>query len=318
MRTGEFLLLELCSKVTRGLTGWQYDLCCNDVDPGTMSTLNDLGICSDTECEFNPGAQFCIRSPLMDCDFLDSDTNRKISTQCCYKNDGSLIDDPSLPEAGSMQMGLNSKETILEHFYQDLMPKRTCCFDEDLCTLFRGRRRTIVGDYKGSITVSAEFGGHFMSENGFEFHYLGVGVFDLLKNVPDDNENDVRVQITTSAFENSVVIRGVVVSAAGRKIEVIRPDYHLGQSLLLIDGVQSTPELFNFRVGHFIEIDLSEPSEVSVRDLRSGFVMKVLQLPLYINVYIRMPLTGNQNTELPGGILGYLDTNIFYGDSSLG
>ena len=54
-------------EVNYGITGWEYDICCNPVDSETRWALKTAKYCDSLKCEYNRGADFCIRSPRILC-----------------------------------------------------------------------------------------------------------------------------------------------------------------------------------------------------------------------------------------------------------
>ena len=287
-------------------------------------TLQGMGVCSSsstsTSCQFNPGAHFCIRSPLMQCELThyESSAYKSMSTQCCYSTEGSLITEGDSPGAtGSINVAFKSIDNAMIHYVEDLLPKLQCCLTKDNCSSFLSRRPPTLGDYRGAPTASAEFGGHFASLDGNRFLFLGVGVYELINvtTAGDFSANlgdELRIQIVTRSLGGSVVIVGFVLQQDDFKFELLRDELY--DTSFLVDEEEHDPILSRFvKSGFEVQFNLIAGSVtgVSLRNLKTGFVLRASQIGIWMNLYVQLPNSKVINgVSLVGGLIGFLDEEL--------
>ncbi|XP_075247031.1 uncharacterized protein LOC142340341 [Convolutriloba macropyga] len=303
-------------EINNGVTGWHFDLCCSDNEPDKRMTLKNQGICPDTKCELNPGASFCIESPAAICEGTLR-YPRMITNQCCYSQDGDLIEDATSGGAGSLNSQRQSMNNIIAHYDQDIQPKSMCCIEEtDKCSVFASVRTVSVGNYRGSMIISASFGGHFINANGSQYHFVGLGVYDLAtiefptsSAVSPSRTGMITIQISTRPYGESSVISGFVLKDTLYKIELFRLDDTV--TAFFVNDVMTVFPYSPYKVGEF-EIDnkMAVDSTLTIRDLRTGMVVSASVISKFISLYVGIPSYLLDITI--GGLLGYSNHPTFF------
>ena len=300
-------------EVQTGPRNWFYDPCCNQQPH--MPSYPD-GVCDARSCDYNPGADFCIRSPSIPC--YDQNYNQIIyvSNQCCYNETGSLIT-AGLGGAGRMSMSKASFGNLHQLFKNELEPYQKCCEDGNNCDLFLQKRPNLVGSYRGSLTIPATFGGHFETGDGVEYTFLGVGVYTFLET---DLDIPTTIQITTRANGLLTVLAGVAILYGDNKIEIMRP-YIVPtgkttrvRNIYFVNDVMIFTDLFV--IGPEDPFDLyfgginikKETGARSVQVLIPGvnLCVNIFMARNYFNFYVTVPDSFMDHTR---GLVGILDGN---------
>ena len=301
-------------EVNYGPLGWFYDPCCNqDVN---MPSKPD-GVCNARNCDFNPGAQFCIRSPSVPCYDIYSDQTIYASNQCCYSELGNLIDNER-EGAGRMSLSKASMGNLHHFLKNELEPYHSCCQDDIRCDLFHQNRPTLTGSYTGSLTVPVTFGGHFQTGDGIDYNFLGLGVYTLLET---DLEIQTTVQITTRVIGDLTVVAGIAISYGDLKVEIMRP-YVVPtgktsriRNLYFVNGDMVFTDLFVIGPEdpfdlYFRGINLKQ--EAGGRSLHvwipgANLCVNIFMARNYLNLYLTLPDSFRGHTR---GLVGLFDGRL--------
>ena len=127
-------------EVQNGPRSWFYDSCCNQ-QPHMPSNPN--GVCDARSCDYNPGADFCIRSPSIPCHDQNYNQIIYVSNQCCYNETGSLII-IELGGAGRMSMSKASFGNLHQLFKNEWEPYQKSCKDGNNCDFFLQKQLNLV------------------------------------------------------------------------------------------------------------------------------------------------------------------------------
>ena len=298
-------------EVTNGPNLWSYDPCCNQ-DESSGSPANEL--CNATQCEFNEGASFCIRSALMSCTEFGDGRVDYVSNQCCYDSEGSLIEDVK-SGAGRMSYQSASPENLHQLYIDELEPYQQCCPDDLRCGIFRDQRPTVIGSYMGSLTVSAKFGGHFITADGSEYSFVGLGVYTLLKTY--DN-NPTEVQISTRPHGTGSVISGFAISRGETLVEFYRETQgEYPYNIVSINKRDVSIPLNGIGYGkatgierHGVRFQMLRNSDTNFRVtiLDCGLILHVDILGPYVNIFVTIP---HEFRGIMKGLFGHFDGESF-------
>ena len=295
-------------EVDFAVSGWVYDLCCNPRDQGIRHTLDLIKYCDDNVCTYNPGADFCIRSPRHDCYATISGEQREISVsnQCCYL-DGSLIDE-SHPNgaimAGRMHRQLSSIDNLSGHFWHDLYPYTICCSQNpqgtDCLDKFKTKRKTIIGSYLPRTVRISRGASSIETGDGLINSGLGLGVFLMLST----RENfEVTVQVFTRVEREATLFTGIAVRYNYNLLECYINRF--GTSTLAIGGqVISTGDLNNYVLSNFEVIENADGT-FEFRLLGINFIIIVIPVRNFLNFcFIFAPRTFGSDVI---GLLGNMN-----------
>ena len=295
-------------EVDFAVSGWVYDLCCNPRDQGIRHTLDLIKYCDDNVCTYNPGADFCIRSPRHDCYATISGEQREISVsnQCCYL-DGSLIVE-SHPNgaimAGRMHRQLSSIDNLSGHYWHDLYPYTKCCSQNpqgtDCLDKFKTKRKTIIGSYLPRTVRISRGASSIETGDGLIYSGLGLGVFLMLST----RENfEVTVQVFTRVEREATLFTGIAVRYNYNLLECYINRF--GTSTLAIGGqVISTGQLSNYVLSN-IEIIENADGTFEFRLLGINFIIIVIPVRNFLNFcFIFAPRTFGSDVI---GLLGNMN-----------
>ena len=192
-----------------------------------------------------------------------------------------------------------------------------CCIEEtDKCSVFASVRTVSVGNYRGSMIISASFGGHFINANGSQYHFVGLGVYDLAtiefptsSAVSPSRTGMITIQISTRPYGESSVISGFVLKDTLYKIELFRLDDTV--TAFFVNDVMTVFPYSPYKVGEF-EIDnkMAVDSTLTIRDLRTGMVVSASVISKFISLYVGIPSYLLDITI--GGLLGYSNHPTFF------
>ena len=302
-------------EVNHGPSGWIYDPCCNQNYSTLPSNTATGAICNSSNCDYNPGAHFCIRSPSTTCWDEKTGQTLYVSNQCCYDEEGQLMSDPF---GGAGRMSLTKATSFnLHHFFKnELEPFDACCENSNRCDLFHLNRPTVTGEFHGSLTAPVEFGGHFITADGLDYTFLGLGVFTLLET---DLDQPTKIQISTRMMGSMTVVAGIAVSSGGHKVEFMRPPlipegksnrvrnfiFINGDHMVLTDLFMIGPD-DPFDV-YFSGVNLKQNNDVChIRIQMPGvnLLMNIFVVRNYLNIYVTLPDSFIGHTR---GLLGVYD-----------
>lgn len=170
-----------------------------------------------SNCEFNPGAEQCVRML-----FIGQNGN---DIQCCYDNNGTLIETDINEFGGFTQRyhyksGSDDNIPYLSNVYDDIVPFVYCCQfynqyspnQNDLCTDFLHRRP--VSRCKGYIPpriASTSGDPHMVTLDGLQYTFNGVGEFILITSL--DVELNIQARMEQFKDDNRVAMPASVVTS---------------------------------------------------------------------------------------------------------
>ena len=293
-------------EVLNGIAGWKYDICCSH-DTELRERLHDIGFCNKSYCEFNQGADFCIRSPRLACFEKNSMNIIYVSNQCCYKpGTGDLIqasDESTAP--GSMDLQINSVPTMAAHYLADIQPFKYCCLQSenpDACRAYKAHRPTIVGNYWPRNILFGRGDPDFQTVDGQSYPFNGIGVFTLLETTLDDS---TIVQASTRRVGDGSVFSGVAIQHSSDTLQLF---LNKNKELALVINKQDVNlDTFDqFSVGIFeVETNIDRTDlKVNVQD--AGLVVQVLVTGTFLNLMTSVPPSFKYKMY---GLLGYYDGN---------
>ena len=263
-------------EVRAGMAGWKYDICCSD-DSLTRERLESSNFCGQTSCEFNSGAEFCIRSPRLAC--LEQNSKSKVlyvSNQCCYNTAGNLIQ-PGEAGAGRLNLQENSVKNMVAHYWSDLLPYKVCCADASSsdCETYKTYRPTIIGGYWPRNILIGRGDPDFQTVDGLSYPFNGLGVYVMLTTSMEEPTN---VHISTRRVGLGSVFSGFAAQYKSSKLQ----------------GYINENGTFYLKINNR-EISREDPSEftldnitMSVSDDRSTFTFEFDETSLIIRVVINL------------------------------
>ena len=203
------------SEVNDGVMGWQYDMCCNDQNLNVSVSASQNGFCNN--CEFNPGADFCIKSLPVAC--VDGNTSavHHVSNQCCYV-EGRLIVE-SERGVGTMHLEDSTAANIVDHFEADLQPFMAWCSENEGtegCDTFYKHRPVIKGSYWSRVVSVARGSTHITTIDDTTYNFYGLNVYTLLKTSLKDQTT---IQASTRLFGKGTLFSGVAVEYENTRFE---------------------------------------------------------------------------------------------------
>ena len=301
-------------EVENGPNDWFYDPCCNQ-QANLPSSPN--GVCNARNCEYNLGADFCIRSPSVPCYDKHFDQTLYVSNQCCYNEQGNLLDSQAVNGTGRMSVSKASFGNLHRFFKTELEAYEKCCEDDFRCELFHQNRPALVGSYKGSLTIPVTFGGQFETGDGVGYTFLGLGVYTFLQT---DLDIPTTMQITTRADGAQAVVAGFAISYGHHKIEVMRPytvpankterlrnyyfvnDFMVFTDLMIIDA----EDPFDLYFGGINIKKETGGRSVQVTVPNVNLCVNIFMARNYFNLYVTVPESFIGHTQ---GLVGLLDGN---------
>ena len=293
-----------------GTKGWFYDICCNKNGSSELHTVvTNSGFCTPSQCYFNPGADFCVRSPALSCYDDSSNQPYYVSNQCCYDSDESLI---TLRTSGAGSMGLQpgTFSNIMAHYDFDLQPFAECCLLEDgsvntdpnneaVCNSFLTARPTIIGTYSGSAVAESTMLSHIRTLDGKDYTFFGLGVYTYLIT---SQATPFKMQVSTRVKGNGTVISGFAISYGGvavfdlfrlsetsTKIAIRRQSVTLDRIYLVREGVVITQPVDDIIV---------------VAILDANVIISVLIIDDFFSITVSVPTSF---LGIAQGLLGYFD-----------
>ena len=291
-------------EVLNGITGWKYDICCNH-DTDLRKRLHDIGFCNKSFCEFNQGADFCIRSPRLACFEKNSMKIIYVSNQCCYESaTGGLIqasDESTAP--GSVDLQINSIPTMAAHFRADLQPYKHCCLQSENCQLYKTHRPTIIGNYWPRNILFGRGDPDFQTVDGQSYPFNGIGVFTLFETTLEDS---TMVEVSTRRVGDGSVFSGIAIQHSSDTLQLFLNKNN--ELLLVINDQDMNLHTFDqFSVGIFeveAKNDARTDLKVNVEDV--GVVVQVLLTGTFLNLMTSVPPSFKYKMY---GLLGYYDGN---------
>ena len=197
-------------EVDVGMAGWQNDTCCS-YDPETREKLANASFCASGYCEYNIGADFCVRSPRLACLEQNAKKILYVSNQCCYHPDGSLIRENE-EGAGRLNLQENSIKNMPAHYWSDLLPYKQCCGNSSTsasCQQFKTFRPSIVGGYWPRNILIGRGDPDFSTVDGLSYPFMGLGVFVMFET---SLENPSVMHISTKRVGRGTVFTGFAAS----------------------------------------------------------------------------------------------------------
>ena len=285
-----------------GVSGWEYDLCCSP-NPLTRSRLNDAGYCPTVQCEFNPGAWFCIRSPKLACLEPNSEKLLYVSNQCCYASNFELIEEGD-PAAGTIDLQVSSVSNMAAHYWSDLLPYKECCGNStssQRCEVYKQYRPTVIGGYWPRNALIGRGDPDFQTVDGVNYPFMGLGVFVMLKNVLDDPST---MHVSTRMVGKGSVFSGFAVYHKTNRLQCYIAengtfyvkinnqaiDYNQGPDEFTLYNI--TTKITDDRLGFNFTFD------------ESGLKVNVFVISNFLNLVISVPPTFKNRMA---GLLGYYD-----------
>ena len=303
MRLGNWTHADFAHEEVRlGISGWQYDICCNDRNPSVRNYLAAIGYCSNLTCEFNPGANLCIRSPKVSCYDGSSRDLLSVSNQCCYNSSGDLIL-PGESGAGSLDYHVNSIPNMASHLWSELDPYKKCCIYTNDCDVYYKHRPTVIGSYWPRNILIGRGDPDIQTVDGLSYPFMGLGVFTMLKS---DLKVPTNFQVSTRRVGNGTVFSGFVITHNDNKLECA-----INENATFEAAINGE----NLTFGDFVkEYTLSNISVKESDDLKTftfefvqtGLVVRVVILQDFLNLMISVPPTFKHHMN---GLMGYYDGN---------
>ena len=281
--------------------GWQYDVCCNDQNLNVSATVSQNGYCNN--CEFNSGADFCIKSIPVACMDGNTDEIHYVSNQCCYA-EGRLIEE-SEPGVGTMHLEESTAGNIVEHFEADLQPFKSCCLQNEStesCDLFYKHRPVIKGFYWSRIVRIARGDPHITTIDNTTYTFNGLNVYTLLKTSLKDQTT---IQASTRVSGKGTLFSGLAVQYKDTRLEcfITKED----KFAVVING--NEVELHSMRTFTTNNVSITEDSNGSSFTFffrENGVIIKVLITNSFLNFFTSVPPTFHGKMK---GLLGFYDGN---------
>ena len=296
-------------EVTNGLIGWQYDICCHKTSDDLRQQLTSIGYCDPWLCQYNPGADFCIVSPVHACRDSDSDEILRVSNQCCYNSDGDLIQEQS-EGAGSLDREVSGLHNILQHFNSELLPYQLCCLDGFVdndatggCELYEELRPSVIGSYWSRRIVFAVTDPHLETVDGAQYTFNGLGVYVMVSARLGDEET--LMQVSTRLLGGGTVFSGFAITHSdGTKLEAF-----ISQSgafeVIINNNLVTLHHLSSITVDNVMIMEKS--LENFIFHFRpSDLIVQVLITDGFLNLFTSVPPTFHSNMQ---GLLGFYDGN---------
>ena len=289
-------------EVRLGISGWQYDICCNDRNPSVRDYLDAIGYCSKLTCEFNPGANLCIRSPKVSCyDGVSRDLH-SVSNQCCYNSTGDLIL-PGESGAGSLDYQVNSIPNMASHLWSELDPYEKCCIDTNNCDLYYKHRPTVIGSYWPRNILIGRGDPDIQTVDGLSYPFMGLGVFTMLK-------TDLRVpttfQVSTRRVGNGTVFSGFVITHNDNKLECAIYENATFEAAVNGEKLDFGDVVKEYTLSNISVKESDDMKTFTFEFVQTGLVVRVVISQDFLNLMISVPPTFKHKIN---GLMGYYDGN---------
>ena len=288
------------AEADQGIMGWEYDVCCNDQNENASSTVSQNGYCDN--CQHNPGAEFCIKSVPLAC--LDSNTGELhyISNQCCYNQDGKLIEQ-SEPGVGTLHLEESYLGNIMDHSEADLDPFKSCCLEDEGtqgCDIFYKYRPVVEGPYWSRVVRVAMGDPHITTVDNTTYTFNGLNVYWLLIS---DLQDQTLIQASTRAQGKGTLFSGLAVKYKDTVFEsFISKD---GEFKVFINDEEVELHVMKSFTTNKISIteDTTENS-YTFFFTENDVIIKVLVTGTFLNFFTSVPPTFHGKTK---GLLGFYD-----------
>ncbi|XP_077984790.1 protein mesh-like [Glandiceps talaboti] len=171
------------------------------VDTGRFTahpTCNERSDHADN-CNRNPSAKHCVR--------VNQPSDNGAGQQCCYDNDGNLINGPDNDNSGGTSHRRHhggvppfkspGKVPYLSHYLYDILPWEHCCVYSsiDLCYLYYKKRPSDdCRDYVPPRPGGGVGDPHLITFDGFKYTFNGHGEFHLIQTLNNTFSMQGRMQ----------------------------------------------------------------------------------------------------------------------------
>ena len=288
-------------EVNDGVMGWEYDVCCNDQNLPETKTVSDKGYCS--HCQFNDGADFCIKSIPVAC--KDGNTNEVhyVSNQCCY-SEGKLIEEPGLG-VGTMHLEESTLGNINDHSEADLLPFKSCCL-EDLgtegCGKFYKYRPVVKGSYWSRVVRAARGDPHITTVDNATYTFNGLNVYTLILS---SLSKPTIVQASTRVSGKGTLFSGMALKYDQTLFECYASKDGTFRVIVNKNEVE-LHKMKSFTVSNILITEDSEEGSFTFFFKDNDFIVKILQTDSFLHFFTSVPPTFNGKMK---GLLGFYDGN---------
>ena len=288
-------------EVNEGIMGWEYDVCCNDQNLETTSKLTRNGYCEN--CQFNPGADFCIKSVPLACIDEISREIHYTANQCCYS--GGKIMSGGTRGRGTMQLAESTPGNIANHLEADLEPFKSCCIEDqspESCEIFYKYRPSIYGPYWSRIVRPATGDPHITTIDNRAYTFNGLDVYTFLRtNLSDPTE----VQVSTRVSGNGTLFSGLTVQHKSALFECFI--FEDGNFTVVIDNVPIELHKFNlFTVSNITIMEKPDGHTFIFFFREVELIFKIILTDSFLNIFTSVPPTFHGHMK---GLLGFYDGN---------
>ena len=287
------------TEVSDGVMGWEYDVCCNDQDLDSSATVSQNGYCNN--CEFNPGADFCIKSIPVACVDGNTDEVHYVSNQCCYSG-GNLIEEFE-SGVGTMHLEESTAGNIVDHSEADLQPYKSCCLEDegtDGCDTFYKYRPVVKGSYWSRVVRAARGDPHITTIDNTTYTFNGLNVYTLL--VTNLTE-PTYIQASTRVSGKGTLFSGLAVKYKTTDFECfITKD---GEFNVLINNEKKELHVMKtFTTNNIVITEDSDENSFTFFFSENDVIVKVLITNSFLNFFTSVPPTFHGQMK---GLLGFYD-----------
>ena len=290
------------------MNGWEYDICCGKNQDETREKLNLVHYCSKQECTYNPGADFCIRSPRLACRATIGGKKKPllVSNQCCYAS-GTLLTDANPYSAGRMHLEVNSMDNLPGHYWNDLYPYSQCCTgtppnSAKCLDIFKKHRKTIIGNYMPRNFRINRGDPDIQTVDGRSYPFMGIGVYTMIKTW---HENPTIIQASMRKMERGTVFSGIVAKHKNSNFQC--HIHENGNFILAVNGQIRERGLLNEYILGDILVQEQNSQNIVITFLDTNLVVRVTVVNNLLNLMIAVPPSFKFNST---GLMGFFDGDM--------
>ena len=277
-------------------------MCCNDQEWESTDFISKAGYGSN--CEYNPGAQFCIKSTLYKCKDGTSDDIHSVSNQCCYA-DETLIEENNLG-AGRLHHEESTIGNIVNHYQADLLPFKKLCLEDlgpELCELSQYWSPAIRGLYWPRRIRVLRGDPHFTTIDGANYTFNGLNVYTLILT---SLSKPTIVQASTRVSGSGTLFSGLAVGYENTVFECfVSKD---GTFKVAINNASvELHQLKHFTTNNIAITENTNETSYTFFFMDNDLIIKVMHTGSFLNFFTSVPPTFHSRMK---GLLGYYDGNV--------